>query len=215
MSVGMMARSFLRLADITLIHLAVPVVAVETHGANSFYESVGLNDGKWNTAAHLPSDIEAIYNPKAGVKLARLSSLPSRATSLGSTSPSGGVVRLALNRAGNIRCVNVPDEMAMQAVCKFAGDCVYLRMRNGVLILWYNSEDHKMLVELACGATLALAYSPSLLRTALPSLPQDALIVFIVCGGFKISLAEVAEYSAIQGNKWEVACDGEKATVEI
>lgn len=118
---------------------AVPVVTLETHGSNCFYQSVGLNPGKWNVAAHLPPHVEALHDPKTGVALALLSALPSRATSLGASSPAAGIVRLALDRAGEIRCVCIPDEMAMQAVCKFAGECTftaYGRLCGGWCLTW-------------------------------------------------------------------------------
>lgn len=72
-----------------------------------------------------------------------------------------------------------------------------------------------MLVELACSTTLAPLYSPSLASHLFPSSPSieaDAL-VFIVCGGFKISNDEMAEYGRIveedvaTSESWEVRID--------
>lgn len=102
------------------------MVGVETHGANCFYESVGLNPGKWNAAAHLPAHVEKIHDPNEDVVLARLSELSSRATSLAASCPTAGVVRRALDRTGPVQSVCIPDEMAMHAVCAFAGGLALL-----------------------------------------------------------------------------------------
>jgi len=55
------------------------------------------------------------------VKVAHISRLTSRASSLGATSPSAGVVKLALDRQGGMTCVTVSDEMSMDASVSFAG----------------------------------------------------------------------------------------------
>ena len=79
-----------------------------------------------------------------------------------------------------------------------------------------SAEDHKILVELACAATLSPAYNPTLFRKLVPQTDKRATVVFIVCGGFKISLEELAEYRTIlEGDEkskadWDVACNGEE-----
>ena len=73
------------------------------------------------------------------------------------------------------------------------------------------------MVELACSATLAPAYKPSILRRIVPQSNSNkpANIVFIVCGGFKISLDDMEEYRRIvaadlaAGGDWDIACNGE------
>lgn len=82
-------------------------------------------------------------------------------------------------------------------------------------------DEHKLLVELACATTLAPAYSPALLDKLVP--PQPSIrrtVVFIVCGGFKVSLDELAEYRTIldaqesSRREWEVLCNGEQWRIE-
>jgi L-serine/L-threonine ammonia-lyase len=55
------------------------------------------------------------------------------------------------------------------------------------------------MVELACSTTLAAAFKPVLFDSLVPW--KDSIgkrtVVFIVCGGFKISLDEVAKYREI------------------
>lgn len=75
-----------------------------------------------------------------------------------------------------------------------------------------------MLVELACSTTLIPAYNPELFRKLVPGKDDGSrkTVVFIVCGGFKISLEELAEYKTIidlelrvGGPTWQTLLDGE------
>ena len=76
-----------------------------------------------------------------------------------------------------------------------------------------------MLVELACATTLAPAYNPLLLDSPVPLVHSEAKkirnMVFIVCGGFKISHDEMKEYEDIVtadvavGGYWNVTVDSE------
>ena len=79
-----------------------------------------------------------------------------------------------------------------------------------------------MLVELACSTTLSPAYKQSLFDRLVPttSTPEKRTVIFIVCGGFKISLDEMEEYREIVRadlkngeHGWEVVCNGEKMYV--
>jgi L-serine/L-threonine ammonia-lyase len=79
------------------------------------------------------------------------------------------------------------------------------------------ADDHKFLVELACSATLIPAYNPELVARLVPSTgTEKKTLVFIVCGGFKISQQDLVEYSEIvrkdlgAGCKWDVMVDGDK-----
>ena len=71
-------------------------------------------------------------------------------------------------------------------------------------------------MELACAATLVSAYSPTLFDKLIPPKASGVrrTVVYIVCGGFKVSLAELAEYNAIveaeQPKEWQVLCNGER-----
>ena len=83
------------------------------------------------------------------------------------------------------------------------------------------TEDHKMLAELACAATLSPAYNPTLFRKLIPQTDKRTTVVFIVCGGFKISLAELDEYKAkvasevAAGKGWDIAYNGENFVVPM
>lgn len=84
------------------------------------------------------------------------------------------------------------------------------------------TDDHKLLVELACSTTLAPAYKPALFDKLVPvrqgsALDEKRTVVFIVCGGFKISLDDAVDYRRIveedikaNGEFWGVLCDDGK-----
>jgi L-serine/L-threonine ammonia-lyase len=56
-----------------------------------------------------------------------------------------------------------------------------------------------MLVELSCSTTLVPAYHKELFDKLVPSKPsgEERVVVFIVCGGFKTSAQDIAEYQQI------------------
>jgi len=86
-------------------------------------------------------------------------------------------VKMALERVGGISCVSVPDELSMQTAVAFA-------------------DDHKLLVELACSTTLTAGYKRTLFEKVTPGTAK-ASVVFIVCGGFKVSLDDIVQYRSL------------------
>ena len=118
----------------------VPVIAVETAGAESFHEAV--------TAGHT-------------VELARISSI---ATSLGAKRVCEKAV--GWSKEHPIRSVVVSDQSALSACERFLA-------------------DHRLLVEPACGASLALAYEKS------PRLEEFGTILIVVCGGVTATLDQI------------------------
>jgi len=75
----------------------------------------------WAGSFGVPDGADAVMED--GVKIAHLKKLTSKATSLAATSLSPGVVKMALARA-SVRCLSVPDEMAMRTACSFAGNVI-------------------------------------------------------------------------------------------
>ncbi|KAI5121014.1 hypothetical protein M0805_005960 [Coniferiporia weirii] len=188
----------------------VPIVALETHGSACFYHSVSINDGQWLEGKPPSSAVRDSFDEQYNIRIAHVDNLTSRASSLGATSPSARVVKMALERQGRVSCATIPDELAMHTAHLFA-------------------EDHKIIVELACSTTLAPAYHPHFFTRLMNS--QERMIdvsdgerktvVFIVCGGVKISLEELTEYGVVvnevlkEGRDWEVFCDGEHWSIPI
>lgn len=100
----------------------VPLVTVETSGSNCFYQSLALNKGPFLSIPTSPPDnVEAVYNAKNDVTVARLSKITSQATSLGASVPAPAVVKMALDRKGGVKSIHTDDVLAMQSCLRFAG----------------------------------------------------------------------------------------------
>ncbi|KLO10569.1 tryptophan synthase beta subunit-like PLP-dependent enzyme [Schizopora paradoxa] len=181
----------------------IPLVILETHGSACFYHSMAMNNREaWTYET--PKGISEGEDEKHGVAIAHLSKIESLASSLGASSPSAGVVKMALEREGRSVCVTVPDELSMQSTRLFA-------------------EDHKFLVELACATTLTVAYNPELFSEIWGRIQKNDVkpksIVLIVCGGVKISLDEMESYKVKVRSKceaapnWSICCNGENLSI--
>lgn len=78
-----------------------------------------------------------------------------------------------------------------------------------------------MLVELACSTALAPAYHPPLFNRMVPPTSERRCAIFIVCGGFKVSLSDASEFRRLLDEDqkspethWQVQCnDGELVQV--
>ncbi|KAG5645816.1 hypothetical protein DXG03_005157 [Asterophora parasitica] len=186
----------------------VPIVALETIGSDCFFHTMSINGGRFNSdKKSLPPDVETVYDEASGLTLAYFTKFSSRASgSLGASQPATRVVKRSLEREGGVQCVSVPDELSMQALITFA-------------------DDHKLFVELACSTTLTPAYKPAFFDKLVPrksrkSDDKKRTVVFIVCGGFKVSLGEVAEYERlvkedlVKGDAWSVLM-GDGTTFQV
>jgi len=98
----------------------VPIISLETLGSNCFYSSMSLNSD-WKDLMGVPGDIEIAHDETHSVKVAHLNQLSSRATSLGASWASPGVIKKALARKGGLKCVCISDTMSMNAAVSFAG----------------------------------------------------------------------------------------------
>jgi len=188
------------------------------------------NPEKGEEPYDLPDDVTSSVSSAHDVTIAHLPAITSRASSLGARSPAPGVVRLGLDRKkstkGGLTVVNVPDELAMRAAVDFAGMSLFLipipRFRPCCTV-----DEHKILVELASSVTLTPVYSYPLFQHLFPERTgptalDNKTLVFIVCGGFKISLSELFEYREHLGKSeegdereayWDVGIDGEVVLV--
>jgi L-serine/L-threonine ammonia-lyase len=123
------------------------VIAVETKGADSLYQSV-----------------KAEY-------LVTLPAITSIATTLGATQVCSAALAYALE--DHVSSVVVRDKEAVQACVQFA-------------------EEERMLVEPACGATLAIIYG-GLLQRISEDLKEDSKVVVVVCGGSTVGLEQLLQ----------------------
>ncbi|KAG2088683.1 tryptophan synthase beta subunit-like PLP-dependent enzyme [Suillus discolor] len=191
----------------------VPVVALETTGSNCFYNAIAINTRNFTSKVPILPSIEVEDNSpytveiieEYNIAIPHMKALKSRAASLGATSPAPGVVRMAVDRAGGIKCACIPDEMAMHTARLFG-------------------DDHKILTELACSTTLTPGYNREfLLRILGPTFSalsseerKEKCLIFVVCGGVKISFEEMMEFEEIVAaaqvqSYWSVHIDGEEA----
>jgi len=122
----------------------VPIIAVETHGAASLYQSIRKN---------------------VHIELEKISSL---ATSLGAKQ----VCKRAFQWSGerDVKSILVSDQSALKACNAFI-------------------DDHRILVEPACGASLAAVYENR------EELSTYTSIVVIVCGGATMTLEQLKQWS--------------------
>jgi L-serine/L-threonine ammonia-lyase len=123
----------------------VPVIAVETEGADSLAQSIAAGER---------------------IELPRISSI---ATSLGARKVSEQAFEWT--RRHPVRSVVVPDSAAVAACIRFM-------------------DDHRVVVEPACGASLAVAYD------AASDLGGFSNVLVIVCGGVTATVAQLQKWAA-------------------
>ena len=109
-------------------------------------------------------------------KLVTLPEITSIAKSLGARTVSEGALRLRkLYGVDFVRSIVIDDREALNGVISFA-------------------NDFRMLVEPACGAAIAGILSESLLRSVVPELTEDSVVVVEVCGGFGVTLEAIKNW---------------------
>lgn len=124
----------------------VPVIAVETEGADSLAQSV-----------------------RAGYPV-ELAAITSIATSLGARRICDQA--FSLSKKHPVRSIVVSDRAAVSACQKFL-------------------TDHRVLVEPACGAALAVVYDSA------PELGEFESVLVVVCGGVTVTVEQLREWSDI------------------
>jgi L-serine/L-threonine ammonia-lyase len=132
----------------------------------------GLQGTKTRIAVVETKGAESLHEAIKAGKLITLPGITSIATSLGATTVAPKALEWGLKE--NVRSVVVSDEEACRACVRFA-------------------EDERMLVEPACGATIALAYEGRLAE-AIEGFNQDSVVVLVVCGGRNVGLEVIEEW---------------------
>jgi L-serine/L-threonine ammonia-lyase len=134
----------------------------------------GLRRNEWQDVPVLAVETEGTASLAASLEQGRLVTLDAItgvATSLGAKTVARGAFERA--RQHPVRSVVVSDAEAIDACVQFA-------------------DEHRCLVEPACGASLALAYSRP------ETLADFESIVIVVCGGIGISLGRIMEWRGNQ-----------------
>lgn len=129
----------------------------------------GIQRAGWKTTAVVAAETEgaASFGKAWTEGIERLSSIDSIATSLGALQ----VTPVALQRSkdhGLVKSLRCTDAESVEACWKLA-------------------QDHRILVEPACGAALATLYSEGLRNQWLGSLPEGPIVVE-VCGGSGVNV---------------------------
>ncbi|TGJ86508.1 hypothetical protein E0Z10_g2206, partial [Xylaria hypoxylon] len=154
------------------------VLALETAGADSLAASIRL--GTHTTIPGITSIATSLGAPRVSEKTYQWAETCNAGTFTFPSAPSTKPVRRNPNTTHLVSAV-VSDAVAVSACARFL-------------------DDARLLVEVACGATLSSAYnSQALLRAALaPDTPDEIWaktnIVLVVCGGSNISMDLLAKY---------------------
>jgi L-serine/L-threonine ammonia-lyase len=130
----------------------------------------GLRRNDWQDVHVLAVETEGTASLAASLeqgRLVTLSEITGVATSLGAKTVAQGAFERAMQQP--VQSVVVTDVEAISACVQFA-------------------DEHRCLVEPACGASLALAYSRP------ESLADAQSIVIIVCGGVGVSLEKIHQW---------------------
>ena len=74
---------------------------------------------------------------------------------------------------------------------------------------WRLADDERLLVEVACGVSVAVCYEEGLLKGLLPGLGKEGKVVIVVCGGSNVSLEMLMEWRERYGGVEDVLEGGE------
>ena len=140
----------------------------------------GLERASWSDVDVLAVETrgaESLHTSLAQGSLATLPAITSIATSLGATRVSEKAFSYA--QRSNVKSVVLSDAEAAMGCWRFA-------------------DDERMIVETACGASLAMCYDGKL-KKVLPGLGKDTRVIVVVCGGSNVTLAMLEGYKEIYG----------------
>ena len=152
-----------------------PAIIVCSVGGGGLFSGIMRGLGKASTKVIAVETIgaESLHLAlKAGERIS-LPGITSLATSLGAVRVCEQCFEDGQDH--RVTSVTVTDEEAVKACLRFA-------------------DEERMLVEPACGATLALAYEDRL-ESIIPDLNEESKVVLEVCGGRNITVGMLAEYA--------------------
>lgn len=76
---------------------------------------------------------------------------------------------------------------------------------------WRLADDERLVVEPACGVSVATCYDGRLNSSLVPGLNKDSKVVVVICGGSNVSLEMLVEWRARYG---DVQVEKERASIE-
>ncbi|KKY29049.1 putative serine family amino acid catabolismprotein [Phaeomoniella chlamydospora] len=143
----------------------------------------------WSSVALIATETEGASSLSTSLKAGELTTLPgitSIATSLGAVRVGQRTWEMA--QKPNVKDVVLSDADAAMGVCRFA-------------------DDERMLVEPACGVSLAMCYKPDLFKRVVEektgSFGKDSKVIIIVCGGSGMTAQIVEKYREEYKADWE------------
>ncbi|ORX35473.1 tryptophan synthase beta subunit-like PLP-dependent enzyme [Kockovaella imperatae] len=138
----------------------------------------GVQDSPTRVIAVETLGAESLHQAVKAGELVTLPGITSLATSLGATRVCAKAFEHARDDP-RVSSVVVTDAQAVKACMRFA-------------------DEERMLVEPACGATLAIAYEGRL-KDLIPDLKRETVVVLEVCGGKNVSLQHLQDWKETFG----------------
>ncbi|WWC64405.1 uncharacterized protein I303_107015 [Kwoniella dejecticola CBS 10117] len=123
---------------------------------------------------------DSLYQSVEKGELVTLPGITSIATSLGATRVAPQALQYTTENKDTVKSLTVTDKQAVEALLKFA-------------------SEENMIVEPACGATLAPAYEGRL-KEIIPDLKEDSRVILVVCGGSVVNLELLDEWRRTYGS---------------
>jgi L-serine/L-threonine ammonia-lyase len=149
---------------------------------------IGLKKKRWSDVSVLAVETEGAASMATALKEKALITLPeitSIATSLGAKRVAEKTFELGQKK--NVRSVVLSDAEACMGS-------------------WRLADDERMIVEPACGVSVAVCYDGKL-KKLLPRLTAESKVVIVVCGGSNITLEMLMEFRQKYGGVEEQTTD--------
>ncbi|KAH0369389.1 tryptophan synthase beta subunit-like PLP-dependent enzyme, partial [Aureobasidium melanogenum] len=168
-----------QLAELTGEENAVPEVLACSVGGGGLFNGAmeGLDRHNWKSTRVLAVETKGTDSLAESVRQKSHITLPaitSQATCLGAKKVSTKTFELAMS-SEQVQTLVLTDEEAMMGT-------------------WRLAEEERLLVELACGVTVALCYGNRLQKALQREVAKDDKVVMIVCGGSNVTIDMVSQY---------------------
>lgn len=164
---------------------------------NGIVQGVDALGGPWANTKILAVETRGADSLAASLEAGAHSTLPaitSIATSLGAVRVSDRTWELASKRPHQIQSVVLSDDEA-------AMGC------------WRLADDERIIVEPACGVSVALCYGGRLERALGRKVDPRERVVIVVCGGCAVTVEQLAEWKTELGCLGDEIGEGEKEVV--
>jgi len=161
---------------------APPDALICSVGGGGLFSGImqGLDEAGWSNTKVLAVETKGAHSLALSLEKGELSTLPaitSIATSLGARRVAAKAYEYA--KRDSVTSVVLKDADAIEGCVRFA-------------------DDERIMVEPACGVSLALCYNGRL-REKLPDLTEKSRVVIVVCGGSNVSVGMLHNWMVQKG----------------